>query len=808
MFMKLLLDGKWELSCKNRKISKIAMNIPGDVHSALLENKIIKDPFFDRNEKDVEWVHNETWKIKRDFEVSGVSKYQAINLILEDVDTYATFWINSHKVLETTNMFRIYTVDVKKYLSNGRNTIKVEFYSAVKKAEELNKTLPNDVPWSEGNNQVPHMNLVRKPQFQSGWDWGPCIIPIGIYESVKLEFVNEIFIKGVKIEKQRISKENADITFNVYADNYAKDQLTDDLVVSFAGKTQTTRKIEKGVFQCSFSIDAPKLWYTWDLGDQFLYDIDVFYGKEKIFTKKIGLRDIKLVTEKDEYGTSFKFVLNGIDVFCRGSNLIPLDSLPERETKERTRKMLEDAKEANMNMIRVWGGGYFLRDFFYEACDEFGLLVWQDLMFACAQYPTTEWFFNEVSKELADQTLRLQSHPSIALWAGDNEVWNTINWSTGTKDNKEFYRSEYGKLNQFLKKLINELDQTRVFWLASPSIGEPDYQGNFIDKKYSIGDSHFWEVWHGKLNFSGFLNINPRFCSEFGFQSYPSYPCVQTFTPKGTNSLEHPAFDAHQKNKKGNAKIADMFTQYFKAPTDFQYTLYLSQVQQAIAIKTAVEHWRQIKNKICSGALFWQLNDVWPVSSWSSVEYGGRWKQLMYHAKHFFEPQTISFEDGQNQYKLHFINDLPQKVSVRYRVRWFNWNGEMVYGHTGNAEVEPLKEQVIWEGNKWQVPLPKEKGFIYATAVFNDNTVSNFLFTDVYKNCDIPHASISTSIEKKEGKSYITLETDKPAFFVHLEHKDVLKFSDSSFVLLPGTKKVVTCDSEIDSRDLSVFFLK
>ena len=817
MMVKILLDGQWKLSCYQKSIKNIPMNIPGDIHSSLLRQNIIEDPYFDCNEKKAEWVHYNEWTIHRSFEMKNIEKYSQINLVLKQVDTYATFSINNKKVIETSNMFRIYKINVKGYLKNGKNKITIDFHSAPKKAEELSKILPYEVPWSEGNTQIPFMNLVRKAQFHSGWDWGPYLIPSGIYDSVELHCIEKYEINNAKIKEMTITKNNAHVVFEISYNIYKNEDKNQKIVVSFADQEQIIElnsEQEKDRVFVSFDVKDPILWYAHDYGQPYLYNLFVYDAEDQknpenaLLHKKIGLRDLKLKLEKDKLGTTFTFVLNGIEIFAKGANFIPFDALPERMTKERTLELLNDAKEANMNMLRIWGGGFFLNDYFYEICDELGILLWHDMMFACAQYPTTDWFLNEVKEELHSQINRLQYHPCIALWCGDNECWNSITWYNVSKAKPEFYAEEHAKLNRLLKKTINELDETRVFWLASPSRGlESNYIKDFDDKQLLNGDSHFWEVWHGKLTFEGFLHVTPRFCSEFGFQSYPSYPVVQTFTPEGTNSLQHPAFDAHQKNKMGNKKIFEMFSTYFHEPTDFKYTLYLSQVQQSLAIKTGVERWRQIKH-ICSGTLFWQLNDCWPVSSWSSVEYGGRWKQLMYHAMHFYEPQTLSFEDAPQQIKLYFINDKQENVNVRFRVRWYDWEGKMTYGRTGNAEIPANQAIVIWEQNKWQMALPKDQGFIYATTEINGKEISNFFFTDVYKNCSLPEPNISVRIERKENMTMITLSTDKPAFFVHLEAKQVRKFSDSSFVLLPEHPKTVFCIEPIEEKDLTIYHLK
>lgn len=796
----ICLDGEWRLfsMSKEHKIENVKMNIPGDVHSSLIREKLIPDPYWDCNERVSDWVHFVDFYITREFEVNDLNRSQRINIVLEEVDIFTTIYINDKEALKTNSLFCVYIEDVKKYLKEGKNTIKVVFHSPANEGAARAKTIDYYIPWAEGNNQIPNMNMIRTAQFHSGWDWGPAIIPIGIYQSVLLIFVDDAYITGIKT-----LPEGDEITFNVHAELY-NDCKGKEIEVMFNNSIQ--KKQIGSITSFKFSTKGLEKWWTNDLGKQVLYPVTAKFNNQEV-TKKIGIRTLELKREKDEHGESFKFTLNGVEFYGRGANMIPPDGLPERCTFEKTREILTDARAANMNMLRVWGGGYYLPDYFYDLCDEIGILLWHDLMFACAQYPTTAWFLEEVEHEMIQQTLRLQSHPCIALWCGDNEVFRSISWLKGAKNREDFFKAEYKKLNLFLKEKMESLDTTRSFWLGSPSKGDVNaYMTNeFESETFTVGDSHYWLVWHGDLDFSGFRLVKPRFCSEFGFQSYPSYSVVKTFTPPGTDSLKHPAFDAHQKSAGGNAKIFSMFDKYFKVPTDFKEILYLSQVQQAMAIRSGVEYWRQIKH-ICSGALFWQLNDLWPVSSWSSVEYGGRWKQLMYHAKHFFEPQAISFMEESDRYLLYFINDLPNDSDVSFSIRFIRWDGSCAHEIRESRTCKPLKAEILHTLYKDKLPVDSKTCFMYAQATVNRKKITCFILFDVYKNCSYLKPNISTKFSFKDNQTLIEVSTDKPAFFVTLEHENVRVFSDNSFVLLPNENKIVECEGKINSVD--VYYLK
>ncbi len=356
------------------------------------------------------------------------------------------------------------------------------------------------------------------------------------------------------------------------------------------------------------------------------------------------------------------FIVNGKAIMAKGANWIPLDAMPALHTSDRYRTLLQDAVDANMNMIRVWGGGMYEQDEFYDLCDELGLLVWQDLMFACALYPSAPDFLADVELEVRDQVKRLRDHTSLALWCGDNEVIGAIGWYPESRTNREKYVVNYDRLNRVLQQTVEAEDPTRRFWASSPCNGELDFGDAWHDD--NKGDMHFWDVWHSGKSLDAYHSIKPRFCSEFGYQSWPSLPEVKTFAEPSDWNVTSPTFEQHQKNGRGNSIITEMFTRYFRFPSNFEQMLYLSQVQQALAIKTASEFWRSNK-PVCRGILYWQLNDCWPVSSWSSIEYSGRWKQLHYHAKRFFAPQMATFIGDEQGLRLHLVNDEHAPVKLK-----------------------------------------------------------------------------------------------------------------------------------------------
>lgn len=802
----MFLDSVWLLSCANMSIKDIPITIPGDVHTALLDAGIIKNPFFGLNENETLWVHQTAWTIESTFKVTEIEKYAAYIIAIEMIDSFATIKINDNVVLNTTNQFKFYRLDIKQYVHNGEdNKIRIEFDIASEKALERHEKLATyNVPWSEGNNKIPFMNHIRKGQFQSGWDWGLCLVPTGIYRPIQLIPIQNIDLVEAAIEQRWNDQNEVTLHFDCFMHSYSIIEKS-EITIKFGDKTYRN-EIQIGEekdFEYSFDVQVenPILWYPHDMGTPFLYDISVEIDGNKI-DKRIGLRKFKLVNETDEIGISMYFVINDLIVNAKGSNIIAFDSLPSRITKERIRSYMEDVKDANMNIIRVWGGGYYPNDL-YDICDEMGILIWQDFMFACAQYPADDWFLKEVGEELHDQLLRNKHHPCITIYAGDNEDWQAISWLGLPEENETFYRKKYEILNQFLKKNVEQYDPQRIFWPSSPSDGTYNYTKREWGDT-NMGDSHYWVVWQTMQPFENYYTIQPRYCSEFGYQSYPSLPTVKLFADEKDWNISSDVFTNHQKNGKGNEIIATMFKNYFKVPTNFFQQLYLSQSQQALAIRTACEYWRSCK-PTCRGMMFWQLNDVWPCCSWSSVEYSGRWKQLMYHAKRFYSPILLAFKEDDFTLRLTMVNDRHYEEKRTIRVTWMDFDGNIIYESPKlDIEAESDSAEVVWTIDSSIIAPKRTRGFFYATT---NGGEENFYFPAKYNQCDLKKAKISVTIHHYGGKSYINLVSDKPAFFVHLESEKILKFSDSSFFLIPNVPKQVNCKGIITEDDLTIYQL-
>lgn len=796
----ICLNGAWTLTSPQRPEISVPMTVPGDNYNALLHAGLIDDPYIGTNEQRVQWVAECEWLLSRQFRVTAEQlNHQALDLVLSRVDTLATIKINGEVAFACSNMFRQYRVDLKPFLKEGENSIEVHFgrtdLEALRRAEQL----PFPIPFAVGNNKLPHMNLIRKTQCHSGWDWGICLVVSGIYDSIKIEIIDKIRLEQVQTDQLWKSDGSVDVCVRVKHQAVSGEPIE----VVFGDQSQTVSSHISGQTSVKFTQSEPQLWWPSGYGEQPLYDLRVSVGGHCI-GKKIGLRHLELNTEEDSVGSAMEFKLNGFPITSKGANWIPIDAMPSNENPERYRCLLQSAVDANMNMIRVWGGGQYESDTFYALCDELGLMVWQDMMFACSLYPSTPEFIADVEPEIRDQIQRLRDHASIVIWCGDNEVIGALNWYDESKANRDKYTVNYDRLNRKLDEIIAQEDPSRRFWPSSPCNGDLDYGDAWHDD--NRGDMHFWDVWHSNASFHAYLNIKPRFCSEFGFQSWPSFAEVKRFVPEQDWNITSPTFEGHQKNPSGNSIITEMFTRYFRFPASFEQMLYLSQVQQAVAIKTGCEFWRA-QSPTCRGMVYWQLNDNWPVSSWSSVEYSGRWKQLHYHAKRFFAPTYASFVENEDAISLHMTNNRRKAKQVTGKVVRMDWQGEVLGQWSIKQTISADGNDITWQLAKSEWESDKEKSFFVVELNVDEDVIQNTWFpTPRVKTLALQKAKV----EAKRVGDTITLSTDKPAFFVHLEHDGSGRFSDSSFTLLPGQPKTVQYfgdDLDSVSKTLRVYDL-
>ncbi len=781
------LSGTWRL-IRATTGEAIPAAVPGETHSALVAAGKIPDPYRGRNELDVQWVGREDWIYERDLTLDAAFlAEERVVLSCDCLDTIAEISANGRLLGKADNMFVRWRFDAKEALRPGKNTLRIRFTSAENAARDAAEKLPYPVPHMKNPVDSPHRNLVRKVQCHAGWDWGPCLMVAGIGGRIELQAFSDVRIDYVVTEQ---THGKGACTVKVLVDCEAAHDGASELVVRLGDEAaRRSVKLTQGNNRVGLSIAVrePRLWWPHGYGEAFLYTLTVRLGGHSV-TKRIGLLRMAVVNRKDRAGVSMSFRVNGVDIFCKGANWIPSDALPARESRESLARLLESASWANMNMLRVWGGGRYESDDFYDLCDEKGIMIWQDMMFACALYPATPGFLSGVEREIRHQVMRLRDHPCIALWCGNNENIGALTWYPESRTHRDRYLVDYDRLNEgVIGRTVDEYDPTRTFWPSSPSAGRGDYSDNWHDD--SRGDMHYWSVWHEGKPFSAYHEVRPRFCSEFGFQSFPSLETVRTFATEEDFNITSPVMEHHQKNARGNSIIVEMFTRYFRMPESFESALYLSQVQQAMAMSLAVEYWRGLR-PVCMGTLYWQLNDNWPVASWSSIEYGGAWKLLHYAARRFFAPVLLAAHVKDGRLRVQIINDLQEEARCRATVAFIDFSGAVISQEEIKARLPAGSARTIKEYSLSAFAPSAEAGFVQLTLEHEGEASSSSLFLTEPKRCPMQRAAVRAELrEKREGFS-VRLSTDAPAFFVSLHVRDVPgTFDDNGFTLLPGAPR-------------------
>lgn len=784
------LAGSWKLS-KNSESKFIKANLPGDNLSALYQAGEVDDPYHGKNELDLQWLGSTKWIYSRTFTVKDSTLDElSIMLNIENIDTFATIFINEKKVGSTENAFRRYRFEVKKYLRIGENQIKIVFAPHEQILAKKAKKLPRPLPHTINKVQSMHRNLARKTQCHAGWDWGPCLMVSGVYGDIHLDATSISRISHVTTT-QKFKGDDCIVTVTNEVEAVVTGKVP--LSIELGGKSVSKMvNLKQGLNNISekIVIKNAERWWPNGYGKQKLYPLLVTIAEDRI-EKKLGLRELEIITNEDNKGMSLVFRVNGVDIFCKGANWIPVDAMPERQTREVYDNLLSSAAEVHMNMIRVWGGGQYERDDFYQLCDEKGLLVWQDFMFACAPYPGDKEFFDNVKIEAEYQIKRLQNHASLAFWCGNNECFVYF-----PQENRNNYLVDYDRLyERLLRNSVESIDPTHKYWPSSPSGGRDDYSDCFHDD--SRGDMHYWGVWHGGKNFDAYYDIIPRFCSEFGYQSFPSPEVIETYADKDQWNVTAPVMEHHQKNANGNSKITEMFSRYFRIPQGFDNFVYLSQVQQGIAIRTAIEYWRSLR-PTCMGTLYWQLNDNWPVCSWSSLNYGGKWKILHYMAKRFYAPLMLTV--FQRKYgapvEIWGVNDLLEAQTGTMTMKVCDFTGKVLKKESRNIKLAKNSSKQIINYKVNKLTDREDETFMIVELKVGKETIRNDLFFTEYKRCNLPEAKIKTIIGEKEDKLTVTLEASAPAFFVTLDAKGLNgEFNDNAITLMPGEKRTLIFNS-------------
>lgn len=809
-----LSEEKWEFSQSGQN-QWYSAKIPSVVHLDLYENRLIPDPFYSDNEKQLQWIEEKDWIYSSTFTVSKEElDSQNIELVFDGLDTFAEAFLNGKPILKSDNMFVGHQVDVKKILNLGQNTLVVRLESAVKKGKEKAKELSYQLPEGE-------RVFVRKAQYQFGWDWGPRFVTCGIWKDIKLRFWNNARIENVKYSTISLGKTQADLEFSV--DLVADKDHHYNLLIN---ERTYPIKLKKGLqtIKVPYEIQNPKLWWTNGLGEQNLYNFNIELHPSKKLevldqkTITIGLRTLELIQEPDEFGKSFYLKLNGVPVFMKGANYIPSESFLPRVTDSIYRQIIQTAVDANMNMLRVWGGGIYENDVFYEECDRNGILVWQDFMFACAMYPGDENFLKSVKQEVIHNVNRLQNHPSIALWCGNNEVdeaWHNWGWQKqfgySEQDSTKIWNDYKTVFKELIPKTLDSLlsKEKNIYWESSPSIG--------WGRKESLlqGDSHYWEVWWGKQPFEIYKEKVGRFMSEYGFQSMPSIETFRKIAPENDLHLNSVSIKNHQKHPVGYETIREYMERDFPVPTDFEDYIYVSQLLQAHGMQIAIEAHRRAM-PYCMGTLYWQLNDCWPVTSWSSVDYYGNQKASHYQAKRSFEPVMVSITEDENDILVYGINDLPQieRGMIRLELLDFESNIPVWQEYHSNVNNLSTKDVKVFEikgtdsTSLCRIPkkvfekFNKNKVVLKASLFGKEKVHTAFFYFVKPKDLALTKPNISVYILDDQT---VLLQSDVLAKNVFLKAGDVV-FDDNFFDLLPRAWKVIKVSKPVQQIDIKTLF--
>ena len=795
------LDSGWEFRQKQDAAPSdttkwLPAEVPGVVHTDLLRNKVIPDPFYRDNEAKLQWIENADWEYRKSFTATPqMLAHQHIDLVFEGLDTIADVYLNDRPVISANNMFREWRADVKPVLKPGDNVLHIVFRSVFPVMKELQNEDPSfALTHAEGK------QYIRKAAYEYGWDWGPRFVTSGIWQPAYLEMWDDVRVSDFGIRQPDVSKEVANVLAEVELTSSISGPATVYVEYSTAGKKGESFRdvtLHPGVnpVEIPITILKPELWYPVGYGPQTIYKFSVRVSEKlKVVAEReteAGLRSVVLRRDLDKYGRSFEFGVNGIPVFAKGAALIPFDSFPSRVTTEQIRGILQTVRDANMNMVRVWGGGVYGTDDFYRICDEMGIMVWQDFMFA-TRIPYS--IRDNVTQEAEYQVRRLRNHPSIVLWSGNNELEGFMDNERESPASHERAWIEYMALfSGILPRVIERLTPETPYIPSSPSA---DYEPT--SETFQAGDAHNWAVWHGNQPPQFYETMNSRFVSEFGFQAFPDMRTIEEFTLPGDRDVRTPVMDEHQKNNgtSGNQKIHDYLLKNYREPKDFASFVYLSQVLQAETVKIGAEHFRRNRPRTM-GTLFWQLNDCWPVISWASIDYFGRWKALQYYAKRFYNDLLVSphVEDG--AVAVYVVSDKTAATAANLRVRVMGFDGTVLSEKTEDVNVPSLSSTIFMRMPMEELSalngFDATSSFVAAELIVDGKVASkNLLFFELPKDLSLPTPKISTEVEKSSDGYVVRVSTDVLARNVFLSAGDLdATYSDNFFDLLPGESVTV-----------------
>ena len=796
------LNGQWKFRKAGDQEWRTGQ-VPGSLLTDLRALGEIPDPFYGDHEYELQPIFEETYEYRTTFDVASSELQGRVHFLrFEGLDTLAEVFLNGGSILRADNMFRLYELDVTNQLSAGNNELTVRFDSPVRYMREMQSKKPLfGIPMV-----IEGYTHLRKAHYMSGWDWGPKLPDCGIWKDVRLVSVEQARWKDVLI-RQRHEEGQVTLELSLEVEELKPGQpkqVQVSILSPDGSETEHEAVLPAPNGTIRIPIDNPRLWWPNGFGEQPLYRVSVRLVSDgealDVREYRIGLRTLTVNTDEDEWGSRFAFEVNGVRIFSMGADYIPEDNLLGTLSRERTERLIGDCVKANFNTIRVWGGGFYPHDYFYECCDEAGLIVWQDLMFACGLYDLNDSFVGNSMREIADNVARTRHHACIGLYCGNNEI--EMFFDDGRIENSEQNRIAFHRFfDADIPELLNRLAPDIFYWPGSPSSGVGHLESNAENR----GDGHYWEVWHNNKPFADYRNTYFRYMSEFGFESMPHARTIETFTQPEDRNLFSYVMECHQKNPSGNQKILAYLSETYQYPRDFESLVYVSQLLQAEAMRYGVEHWRRHRGR-CMGTLYWQLNDCWPTLSWASIDYFGRWKALHYAARKFYAPILASACEEGTSVAFHVSNETLNAVTGRLSWKLRSMEGSDVI-EQGDSEVSvgPLaSEQVCQRDFGEYMATMAERRSVYAefTLTVDGKTVSagTVLFVPV-KYAQLRKPAIEAHIVEASDRYLIELSTDHYAKSVELsiDGHDAI-FGDNYFDLSPGRSYKV----ELLKADLEV----
>mgnify|MGYP003716314859 CR=1 FL=1 len=765
--------------------------VPGCIHTDLIKENRIQNPYYRDNEAELFWIGEVNWSFSKVFTADATTLlHDTCELVCEGLDTLATLRLNGEVIGHSDNMYRRWIFDVKPQLCEGENTLEIEFAAAtpwLRKRKEFNKVSLQKV----GAYEALPRAILRKEPCNFGWDWGPVLTTCGIWLPIYLQAYSEIRLENVLIE-QTHGKETVSLKITPeFSDSVPADNVLTRITLHRNGDM-----VAESTVNGTHQLDVPnaELWWPTGMGEAALYELQVEHLSEEGDTierlqRRIGLRTVRLVTQDDAAGQSFYFEINGMPIFSKGANWIPADTFPNNVSTAKIRQLLEDARAVNMNMIRVWGGGYYEPDCFYDLCDELGLLVWQDFMYCCSTYPTDdEAFMANVAIETREQILRLRHHASLCLWCGNNELEM---YHTGEAwDAMHMPWSEYDLLfNELLPNLVKELNPSCAYWPGSPHSPQED---RLDYNNPDCGDAHIWDVWFHDKESDYHLDCTHRYISEFGFSSYAHPTTIEAFTEPEDRIIGSYVLGQHQRNRKGDGVILNHIFKRFKLPTEFDKIVWLSQITQGDILREAIEHWRRLQPHTM-GALYWQLNDCWPVTSWSTLDYEGRWKASHYMTRRYFAPVLVSVKklSSENAFEVWLSQDLERSLSGQLKVKAWHVDGKLLNQTEQKIEASNALSRPIarFENRKFLDFASKHTQLVEVHFISDSGEESLALhhFAPLkHINLEDPQIHTQFGIDPATQTVEISLTCQRPAPFAFIDLPDrELRSSDNFLHLFP-----------------------